>query len=63
MLRRTVCDLHVFDPTVKQSAMRHRETVLNKFFGKKRITFHSWGISHVHDEDSECVPVLLSCAP
>jgi hypothetical protein len=61
MLNRTVCDIHVFDPTVKQSDMRHRETVLNELYGRKRITWHSWGILHAHDEDYEYCSVPLLC--
>jgi hypothetical protein len=51
MMKRTSCEIHVFDPTITPSKMREREQLLNGE-GEKRVTWHAWGVSDVDDEDS-----------
>lgn len=45
LLNRTVCDIHVFDPTVLPSRLREREAELNTGLPKPRIWWHSFGIA------------------
>jgi hypothetical protein len=59
LLNRTVCDIHVFDPTVLPSRLREREVELNKGLPKPRIWWHSLGIGAADiPAGSRCTAVL-----
>ena len=65
MLNRTVCDIHVFDPTVLPSNLRARETLLNGQLPRRRIWWHSVGISNQDNKSGSCVSTnlaALTCA-
>lgn len=57
MLNRTVCDIHVFDPTVQPSLLRQREAELNAGMSRPRIWWHSLGISAQDTETGQYVLV------
>jgi Methyltransferase domain len=59
LLNRTACDVHVFDPTVPQSALRAREVQLNTGLSRRRIWWHSVGLSHEDIEHGSCAPQLF----
>jgi hypothetical protein len=62
LLNRTVCDIHVFDPTVLPSRLREREAELNSRLPKSRIWWHSFGIAAADNPSGTCalLPVLSS---
>ena len=62
LLNRTVCDIHVFDPTVLPSRLRAREQELNAGLPRRRIWWHSIGIAKADDEGGTCAPRELYTA-
>jgi hypothetical protein len=64
LLNHTVCDIHVFDPTVVPSRLREREVELNSRLPQRRIWWHSFGIAAADNPSGTYAfqPILCSLA-
>ena len=54
LLNTTVCDIHVFDPTVKPSLLRNAEQTYNAGLPRQRLFVHSIGIRATDNAEARC---------
>lgn len=61
LLNTTVCDIHVFDPTVEPALLRAAERKYNALLPRQRLFAHSVGIRAEDDDKARCALGACAC--